>query len=100
MKLIVYFIATIPVTLVNFLAHAMNCVIMCVDAWIVAHPLRLCHVTQPMIFGLVYTTFSVIYYLSGGTDPYVIFQIQIIFRFFSHGNHSAAKYIFYIFFYL
>lgn len=56
---------------VNILSHAMNSVIMFLDILIVAHPLRLYHVIQPICFGVSFGIFSFIYYLCDGVDMYV-----------------------------
>lgn len=50
------------------LKHAMNAVIMVLDVLIVAYPIRLLHVVQPVTVGLCYVIFSVIYYAAGGVD--------------------------------
>lgn len=52
----------------NILTHAFNSIVMFIDIWIVAYPIRLLHFVQPISFGLVYLLFSGIYYLAGGTD--------------------------------
>lgn len=57
--------------IVNILTHSMNSVVMFVDILIVAHPLRLYHVIQPMGAWTLYGIFSIIYYLCGGVDSYV-----------------------------
>lgn len=49
----------------------MNSVIMFLDLLIVAYPLRLLHVIQPIIFGVTFGFFSFIYYLCGGKNMYV-----------------------------
>lgn len=59
----------VQVTAVNILTHAFNSVLMFVDLWIVAYPVRLLHMFLPVCFGLVYAIFSVIYYAAGGVDP-------------------------------
>lgn len=56
----------------------MNSVLMYVDAWIVSHPLRLCHVIQPTLFGIIYALFSYIYFLCSGTDPYVMIGVFFV----------------------
>ncbi|XP_031620714.1 protein rolling stone-like [Contarinia nasturtii] len=58
----------IPINAPNILSHAMNSVIMFLDILIVAHPLRLFHVIQPICFGVSYGIFSYIYYLCGGVN--------------------------------
>ncbi|XP_058059006.1 protein rolling stone-like [Anopheles bellator] len=66
---------TMTVDANNILIHACNCVFMFLDLIIVAYPVRLWHVVQPIAFGLIYCTFSVIYHAAGGTDlfgrPYI-----------------------------
>lgn len=57
-----------PVDPNNILIHACNCVFMFLDLIIVAYPVRIWHVLQPITFGLVYCIFSVIYYAADGTD--------------------------------
>lgn len=52
----------------NILIHATNCVFMLLDLVIVAYPVRIWHVIQPIGFGLLFCVFSVVYYLCGGTD--------------------------------
>ncbi|XP_055593397.1 protein rolling stone [Uranotaenia lowii] len=64
-----------PVDANNILIHATNCVFMFADLMIVAYPVRIWHVLQPICFGLFYCFFSVIYFLCGGTNikgnPYI-----------------------------
>ncbi|XP_053662615.1 protein rolling stone-like [Anopheles marshallii] len=66
---------TMPVDPNNILIHACNCVFMFLDLIIVAYPVRIWHVLQPITFGLVYCVFSLIYYAADGTDrfgrPYI-----------------------------
>lgn len=57
-----------PLGVTTVLTHACNSAIMFLDVIIVAHPIRLFHVIQPLIIGLTYCVFSVIYYAAGGTD--------------------------------
>lgn len=57
-----------PVNVTNVLTHALNSVIMVFDILIVAYPLRLYHVIQPILFGISYGIFSYIYYLFDGTN--------------------------------
>lgn len=52
----------------NFFVHANNTIMMMVDLWIVSHPIRFFHLIYPMIFGITYAIFSVIYYFAGGTS--------------------------------
>lgn len=64
-----------PVDANNILIHAANCMFMLIDLIIVAYPVRIWHVVQPIGFGLIYCLFSVIYYLCDGTGkngrPYI-----------------------------
>ncbi|XP_055639296.1 protein rolling stone-like [Toxorhynchites rutilus septentrionalis] len=57
-----------PVDANNILIHATNCVFMFIDLIIVAYPVRIWHMVQPICFGLIYCLFSVVYFLFGGTD--------------------------------
>lgn len=53
---------------VNIMTHATNSILMFLDMMIVSHPYRLLHVIQPILLGVVYAIFSVIYYFAGGVD--------------------------------
>lgn len=53
---------------VNVTTHASNSVFMFIDVIIVAYPVRLLHVVQPLVFALIYGVFTIIYYAVGGTD--------------------------------
>lgn len=57
-----------PVNAANVLTHATNSIGMFLDVLIVAYPIRIYHVTQPIFFGLIYAIFSIIYFFAGGTD--------------------------------
>ncbi|KAJ6646413.1 Protein rolling stone, partial [Pseudolycoriella hygida] len=61
---------TMPISATNVLTHACNSVLMFLDMLIMAYPLRLYHVIQPLLLGLVYVVFSVIYYAAGGKDKF------------------------------
>lgn len=65
---IIYNEETDKLDAVNLLTHGTNSVFMFLDLIIVAHPVRLLHVVQPLAFGLVYGIFTLIYYLAGGVD--------------------------------
>lgn len=56
-------------------AHAVNSVMIIVDTLMCSIPIRFFHVVYPMAFMLLYAIFTVIYWLSGGTNnigkPYV-----------------------------
>lgn len=75
-------IGSMPVNATNVLTHACNSAIMFLDVLIVAHPIRLYHVYQPLAVGLIYLIFSVVFFLAGGTDKYALECIQ---------NHTSAR---------
>ncbi|XP_026284897.1 protein rolling stone-like isoform X2 [Frankliniella occidentalis] len=52
----------------NILVHAANSALMLVDVLMSAHPLRLLHAFWPLLFVFVYLSFSLVYFLAGGTD--------------------------------
>lgn len=56
---------------VNLMAHVFNSVIMIIDLMIVGHPIKLGHAYWTMGIGLVYSIFSAIFFLAGGTTRYV-----------------------------
>lgn len=60
-----------PLSATNILSHALNAGIMFLDLLIVAYPLRLYHVIQPIVFGVSFGFFSFIYYLCDGKNMYV-----------------------------
>lgn len=68
---VLYWTDNIPVSPTNVMTHACNSALMFLDMLIMAYPLRLYHVVQPIILGLIYVVFSAIYYAAGGTDKYV-----------------------------
>lgn len=53
---------------INIMTHALNSVLMFLDMMIVSHPIRLFHVLQPVLFGIVYLLFSLVYYFCGGIN--------------------------------
>ncbi|XP_066146028.1 protein rolling stone-like isoform X2 [Euwallacea fornicatus] len=59
----------------NFMAHGMNSILMFFDLCIVAHPIRILHFLYPIVFAVIYLTFTGIYYACGGLDsngsPYI-----------------------------
>lgn len=59
---------TMPLSATNILTHAMNSVIMFIDLIIVAYPIRLMHVVQPLGAGTIYALFTVVFYFAGGHD--------------------------------
>lgn len=52
----------------NYFVHGNNSLLMMIDLWIVCNPVRILHFLYPVIFGLFYVIFSVIYYFAGGTS--------------------------------
>ncbi|XP_063928199.1 protein rolling stone-like isoform X4 [Zophobas morio] len=50
----------------NFFVHANNSILMMIDLFVVAHPIRLLHCCYPIVFGICYALFSVIFYAAGG----------------------------------
>nr|CAH7767378.1 unnamed protein product [Callosobruchus chinensis] len=59
----------------NYFVHANNSFMMFVDLLMVAHPTNMAHVIYPIIFGIIYSLFSIFYYLAGGVtregEPYI-----------------------------
>lgn len=58
-----------PLSALNILCHACNSAIMFLDILIVAYPMRLYHVTQPIGFAACFGIFSIIYFFCGGKNP-------------------------------
>ncbi|XP_014275598.1 protein rolling stone [Halyomorpha halys] len=60
---------------VNISSHICNSIIMLIDLFMVAHPVKLVDIVFPLFYSLLYTGFNIIYFLCGGTDrkgnPYV-----------------------------
>ncbi|XP_037825901.1 protein rolling stone-like isoform X1 [Lucilia sericata] len=54
--------------LYNLWAHGFNSVLMLLDHMLVAFPTRILHFIYPLILGLAYGIFSIIYYFAGGVD--------------------------------
>ena len=55
--------------------HAFNTVFMVTDLMISARPVSLYHAYLPIIYGLLYSLFSLLYWLAGGiTQPTVALQ--------------------------
>ncbi|KAF5272835.1 hypothetical protein FQR65_LT00431 [Abscondita terminalis] len=65
---LIYDEAKVEMDGMNIIVHICNSLIMFIDLFIVAHPVRLLHFYCPMICGACYIVFSVIYYLAGGTN--------------------------------
>lgn len=53
----------------NFVVHGLNSLGMFIDTLVVAYPLKLCHVVQPILFAVSYVLFTYIFYLCDGKDP-------------------------------
>ncbi|XP_046330400.2 protein rolling stone-like isoform X2 [Haliotis rufescens] len=62
-------------TLLRFILHGMNSIYVLSNLLITAMPVRLYHVIYPIICGFIYTLFSIVYHILGGTnrkgDPYI-----------------------------
>lgn len=71
-----HYLDKIPLDAANILSHAMNSVIMFMDILIVAYPLRLYHVIQPIAFGVSFGIFSYIYYVCGGVNLYDLMKVN------------------------
>ncbi|XP_039276514.1 protein rolling stone-like isoform X2 [Nilaparvata lugens] len=64
----VYRPETDSIDVVNLTVHVFNSVLMVLDLWVVAHPFKLFHFYWAFILGAVYSVFSYIYFLAGGTN--------------------------------
>lgn len=62
------------ISLLNYLVHGNNSLLMFIDLLIVAHPMHIPHGVYPVTFGLVYIIFSIIYFLIYPTNG-AIYQI-------------------------
>lgn len=56
---------------INLMVYVFNSVIMLVDLMTVTHPIILGHTYWTIGMGMVYTIFTAIYYLAGGTSRYI-----------------------------
>ncbi|XP_012160364.1 protein rolling stone isoform X1 [Ceratitis capitata] len=59
-----------PWALYNLWAHGFNSILMILDHMLVAFPVRILHYVFPLIVGVVYAVFTLIYYYAGGVDIY------------------------------
>lgn len=63
------------VTFINCNTHGLNAVIVIVDTFISRTPVRMLHLYQCSMLGIIYTMFSYVYHLCGGTnhkgEPYI-----------------------------
>lgn len=53
---------------INLMVYIFNSVIMFVELMTVTHPVNLSHTYWTMSIGVIYTIFTVIYYIAGGTS--------------------------------
>ncbi len=70
---------TFVLDLSNITTHALNLVYVCFDFIFSAIPVRLLHVYQILLFSLIYTIFTVIYWAAGGEnnhDKHYIYEIM------------------------
>ncbi|XP_033628041.1 protein rolling stone-like [Asterias rubens] len=54
---------------INVHLHALNTVFIYLDLFISATPVRFIHFVYAILYGLMYTTFTLIYYWAGGLNP-------------------------------
>uniref|UniRef100_T1JA59 TNFR-Cys domain-containing protein n=1 Tax=Strigamia maritima TaxID=126957 RepID=T1JA59_STRMM len=54
----------------NIQLHAVNSLLLLVDFCIVAVPIRMVHIYQPIAFGFAYVSFNAIYWALGGLNPF------------------------------
>lgn len=52
----------------NVTTHGINSAFVVIDICLSGIPARLLHVYQPVVYGVIYTVFTVIYWASGGTN--------------------------------
>lgn len=52
------------------MSHAVNGILVLIDIWITAMPIRALQFYIPVGFGVVYISFAVAYDFSGGTNSY------------------------------
>nr|XP_004930272.1 protein rolling stone-like [Bombyx mori] len=50
--------------------HAVNAILMLVLLMFSRHPVRCLHFHHPLLLGVVYLIFSIVYYYAGGTNPF------------------------------
>lgn len=61
---------------INLMVYCFNSVIMLIDLMTVTHPIILSHTYWTMAIGIIYTIFTVVYYIGGGTTRYVKIDTQ------------------------
>ncbi|XP_013197076.2 protein rolling stone-like isoform X2 [Amyelois transitella] len=59
-----------PHPVLDMMLHGVNSVVMLVELVLSAHPSRLVHIFQPLLFALAYLGFNLTYYYAGGYDPF------------------------------
>ncbi|XP_059051191.1 protein rolling stone-like [Achroia grisella] len=59
-----------PNPVLDVMLHGINSAVMLVELISSAHPSRLLHIMQPLMFAGVYLLFTVIYFYAGGHDPW------------------------------
>lgn len=52
----------------TIIVHVLNSILMTIELFVTAHPMRILHVYVPICYGVVYCIFTVIYYVAGGTN--------------------------------
>uniref|UniRef100_A0A6M2DY25 Protein rolling stone n=1 Tax=Xenopsylla cheopis TaxID=163159 RepID=A0A6M2DY25_XENCH len=57
-------------TVMNFMTHGMNSILMLVDLFVISHPTKLLHFYLAICVSLIYAIFSVIYFWADGLDPH------------------------------
>nr|XP_054767521.1 protein rolling stone-like [Lytechinus pictus] len=55
---------------INVNVHGMNSVLILLDLFVSAYPLRIVHIIYCIIYSLTYALFSLIFWAAGGVDPY------------------------------
>lgn len=63
---LIYDKETMGFSALNYFNHINNSLLMMLDLFVVAHPIRLLHFIYPLLFVLFYGFFSIIYYWAGG----------------------------------
>lgn len=80
------------VNFINCSTHGANAVAVFLDLWITRMPMRMMHMIHSVIFGLIYSAFSVIYWYLGGTNQY---GEPFIYKVLNYGE-SPLKALYYI----
>jgi len=61
----------------NAFLHALNSVSCFIDMFITARPIHLHHFYVPVMFGLFYTVFSLVFWAAGGTTEMAVCQLHL-----------------------